>query len=219
MQYNKELKSEVLRERSSIGDGEYEVAYNRALETSKGKQPLVRQIVDEIDAWRNQFSNGATHATEEASKKIHADSERAAREELLSSSAELRTLTTLEKEAIELQRRAKEQEAKLNNWFTEWTGLPARAAAHREQLYAVEQQREALGDALDAEFAEAYTHLVKGSVQCAMKVDLLAAAIATRELRLMILDDIETDVNSEIQKVDARNKELSKLLGRPKLEL
>jgi hypothetical protein len=90
-------------------------------------------------------------------------------------SSELRTLTTLEKEAIELQRRAKEQEAKVNNWFTEWTGLPARAAAHREQLYGVEQQREALGDALDAQFEEAYTQLVKGNAQYAMKVDLLAA--------------------------------------------
>jgi hypothetical protein len=33
MTYNKELKAEVLRERACIGDGGYEVAYNRALET------------------------------------------------------------------------------------------------------------------------------------------------------------------------------------------
>jgi hypothetical protein len=224
MKPNTEIKAEVLRERSNCGVAEYEVVLNRATAANDGKHPTSKQIIAALDEWRSQFGAttspiGGTYATEETWKKIHADSERAAREELLSSSAELRTLTTLEQEAIELQRRAREQEAKLNNWFTEWTGLPARAASFREQLGAVAQQRETLGDALDAEFAEAYAALVRGNVQFTAKVNQLAATIVTRQLRLTILKGIEDEANAEIQKLDARNKELSKLLGRPKLEL
>ena len=66
-------------------------------------------------------------------KEVYQESEKKAREQLLSSSAELSTLTDLERKAAEFQRRAKEQEAKLNAIFSDWSGIPARAAAYRNR--------------------------------------------------------------------------------------
>jgi hypothetical protein len=225
MKINNELKNEVLRERTNCGMAEYEVVLNRATTANDGKTPTSPQIIEALDEWRKQFSLGTvsgaagTYATEETWKRIYAESEKAAREELLSSSEELRTLTALEKEAVELQRKARAQEEKLNAWFNEYSNLPNKALSANDRLARVSEERKALGGPLDAEFNEAYTALACGNLQFTAKVAQLTSTIATRELRLQILKRIEAEANAELAKLEVRNKELAKLLGRPRHKL
>ena len=224
MKHNEEIKAEVLRERSNCAVAEYEVCLARATEANNGKQPTSRQIVEALDDWRSRFGAtvsplGASYATEEAWRKVAADSEKAAREELLASSAELQSLNTLEKQALELQRQAKAQADKLAALFAEYSALPAKAASANEQLWKVTMEREALGEPLNAKFNEAYTALVGGNLQFTAVTAQIAATIATRELRLQILDGIEVDAENELARLEVRNRELAKLLGRAKLEL
>src|SRR5262249_4146412 len=194
MEYNEEIKKVVIRERPTVGDGEYEVCYNRVLEANNGKQPTSKQIIEALDDWRKPFTKGVSYASKEAWDAMYAQSERAARELLLQSSAEMKTLTALEKQAIELQRKAKEQEAKLNTWYAEFNGLPAKAAAYHTRLSVVTAQRNELDSAyLDVDFTAAYTALVGGNLAYTAKVDQLAARIATRDLRLSILKEIEAE--------------------------
>jgi hypothetical protein len=54
MDHNEEIKKEVTRERSSVGDGEYQVAYNAAIEANPKAEgaELIRAIINELDNWR-----------------------------------------------------------------------------------------------------------------------------------------------------------------------
>jgi len=224
MKPNAEIKAEVLRERSNCGVAEYEVCLTRATEANDGKQPTSKQIIEALDAWRTQHGAsvspfGSSYATEETWKKVAADSEKAARELLLESSAELQSLTAIEKQMFELQRQAKAQSDKLTAWFSEYSALPAKAAAANEQLGRIATERTALGDALDADFIDAYTALIRGDVQYTAKVAQLSATIVTRDIRLQVLDSLEVDAENALAKLEVRNKELAKLLGRPKLDL
>jgi hypothetical protein len=224
MKPNAEIKAEVLRERSNCGVAEYEVCLTRATEANDGKQPTSKQIIEALDAWRTQHGAtaspfGASYATEETWRKVVADSEKAAREELLASSAELQSLNALERQALELQRQAKAHADKLAALFNEYSSLPNKAASANERIWKVAVEREALGEPLETKFNEAYTKLVGGDLQFTAITAQYAATIATRELRLQILDGIEVDAENELAKLEVRNRELAKLLGRPKLEL
>jgi hypothetical protein len=134
-------------------------------------------------------------------------------------SAELQTLTSLEKEAVEIQRKAKIQEQKLNKLFSEWSGLPARAEAYRARIAEVAAQRKALGPELDLEFEVCYEQLVSGNLAFTAKTDALNARIATRDLRLKLLKGFESDAIAQLEKLDVRNCELSKVLACPKHRL
>ena len=212
------------RDRASALLAEFEVALNRAMEANDGNQPTARQIIEALDAWRTQHGAsvspfGSSFATEEAWKKIAEDSEKAARELLLESSAELQSLTAIEKQLFDLQRQAKAQEAKLSAWYSEYSALPGKAASVNEQLGRIAAERTALGDALDGEFIDAYKALIADDVQYTAKVAQLSATIVTRDIRLSILDTLEADAKSELAKLDVRDKQLAKLLGRPRHEL
>jgi hypothetical protein len=224
MKLNTEIKAEVLRARTNCGLAEYEVCLTRAAEANGGEQPTSKQIIEALDAWRTQHGAsvspfGSSFATEEAWRKIAEDSEKAARELLLESSAELQSLTAIEKQLFDLQRQAKAQEDRLNAWFSEYSSLPAKAANANDRIWKATAEREALGEPLEAKFNEAYTKLVEGDLQYTNITAQYAATIATREFRLRILDAMKVDAENELAKLEVRNRELAKLLGRPKLDL
>jgi hypothetical protein len=147
MEYSEEIKKELLRERSSCGNAEFEIAYGRALEANNGKRPTSKQIVDALDAWRAPFANETGIASVLKSKEqwqeIYNASEKAARAELLQSSDELRTLNEPEARALEAQRQAAAQEQKLQGFWAEFQGLPSKANAYNERLSAIDAQRNA----------------------------------------------------------------------------
>jgi hypothetical protein len=66
----------------------------------------------------------------------------------------LKTLNDLEARALELQRQAAAQEARLQGFWYEFQGLPSKAQSYTDRLSAVEQQRNELA-ILDLAFEEA----------------------------------------------------------------
>jgi hypothetical protein len=152
-------------------------------------------------------------------KEVYQESEKKAREQLLSSSAELSTLTDLERKAAEFQRRAKEQEAKLNAIFSDWSGIPARAAAYRNRLDAIAAHRASLSPELQLQFEQALEGLISGDTRYVAVCDMLASRFYSRDLRLRLLDGFQNEAEQELQKLERRNADLSKTLGRPKHKL
>ena len=138
---------------------------------------------------------------------------------MLESSKDLAELNALEAQQREIQRKAKAQAAKLEAAFAEWSGLPAKTITYRNRLAAVEAERTYLTVTLDIDFEASYLKVLSGDQQHAVGTDLLAARIATRDMRLAILKGVEAEANADLAKLDKKNVELSKTLGRPRHKL
>jgi len=72
---------------------------------------------------------------------------------------------------------------------------------------------------LDAQFESNYRGYIEGAHHDVVSLDVLAARILSRDMRLSIISNIETETSAELQRLDKRNAELSKILGRPRHNL
>ena len=77
-----------------------------------------------------------------------------------------------------------------------------------------------LGDNIIADLKATYRKLVlETDNRLVMETDVLGGRLASIELRRQVLDDIEKEVNGELEKLQKRNSELSKILGCPRHNL
>src|ERR1700730_11627912 len=91
------LKTNVGIRRSQIGQSEFAICLRKAREKNPdaGDAQLVSLITDEIDARWLAFANGESNLKTEQWKRVHSESEAAARDELLKDSTGLKRVTEL----------------------------------------------------------------------------------------------------------------------------
>jgi hypothetical protein len=210
---------------NSVGAAEFELAYQKAIEYTTTAYALSKAIDKEIGKFRDTLLGSGTIGTiamsADAWNQHYQAADRKAREVLMSSSAEIRTLDELEAQALEAQRKANQKRAELEALYSEFVSLPARAANLTEKLENIQAIRTTLNlEALKAQFSELYRlPAIDGARQYTADVESVAAIISTVDLRLAVLADSETKLATEFEKLEARNKVLAKLLGRPKNQL
>jgi hypothetical protein len=212
---NPELKKAISNEISYLGESELVLGYNRA-ETKD-----VKSIVAEIQSHRTQFENNrvssigcAAFASQETWRSITEASEQAARDILLEGSDLLSEATELTRKADEARRIAEEKSRFLQASWTEFQSLPGKAERSTSQLANLKAEREKLDlSKLNADFSDHYKKLLAGATQDNLVLALHAGVIATRELRLEVIGQLERDLEKELAELRAKSKTLARKLG------
>jgi hypothetical protein len=235
----KELKRELSIQFGTLGDGEFELAVQTATETSKNIDEFRRNLIAAIESHR-QSVTGPNRGlasfeirTEQAWKELYQRFEEQARRELLSSSAEIKTLNKLQADALKAQQAAQAKEAEINRLFSEFSQLPDRAKQLTDRLASLTAAREQLAEErLTATFIDSYrdalscaptignvTQLRQMYAAAEQQAQAYAALVATRIMRLGIIDEAEADLNAQLAKLRDANQRLAKQLGRPRHQL
>jgi hypothetical protein len=213
---------DVSRQRPNLGPSEFGRAFNVAMLAYDGNNvALTREILKEVDAFRARHTPGYTtlsggvYGTSDFWAKVHATSEAEAKRELLSGSAELAELDSLESAATKAKAKADAKTAELNAAFAEWNALPDRAARLQHQLTNCGLERTVLDEASLVERIKSNYRewLQTGNQGRKVDADYWSAVLASRTLKVQVIDELETQLRSELKTLDKRNVELSKVLN------
>jgi hypothetical protein len=118
-----------------LGKNEYQRAVRIAVEDYDGdNQKVTKAILSQIELHRKRFSNGSTMETTEFWKKVAADADRSAQEELLAGSPQLAELNKLESEADAAKSKAERKAKELDGLWSEFQSLPGKAERARAKL-------------------------------------------------------------------------------------
>jgi hypothetical protein len=135
---DQELRKALNLKFSHLRDSEAALAFNKAPEKTEAA------ISEQIELHRRPHAEGrvssigsAVFASTDTWKAIAADSEKAARSELLASSPEMAQLTELEAKALAATQAAAAKNAEVTRFFNEWQSLPAKIEAQKERLNVV----------------------------------------------------------------------------------
>jgi len=197
-------------------DAEYQLGYLNAAERTENA------IAEAIEAHRGPFAegrtvgvSGAVGATKEEWQAIARDSDKAAKAELLKSSAELNELQRLEKIAEEARKAAEAKERELNALWSEYSATPDRISAAQRELESI---RSAIADLelakLNQEFRRHFRAVIDGGITDPFAQVQMAAVIVTADLRREVLNEKAGGLEAQLVTLRRRNKELSKKLGR-----
>jgi hypothetical protein len=210
-----ELKREVALQVQYCGDSELALGYSRA------QIKTVASVVEEIQKFRAKYEAGkvsgiagATFASADNWKAIAAESEREARNILLGNSSLLSEVSDLEKKAAEAHRAAEQANRELEAVWNEYQTLPDKAAGINRRLVTLKADRESLDvEKLNADFREFYRAILEGALVDRMALVFQAGVIATRDLRLEVIGQLETKLQAELVELKARSKVVAKKLG------
>src|SRR6516162_1788316 len=209
---NNELKRTVGLRVLYMTDAEYQVGYLNAEEKTENS------IVEVIEQHRKPFTEGRTvgvsgaiGATKEQWQVIARDSDKAAKAELLKSSAELVELNRLEKIADEARKAAEAKERELNALWSEYSSLPDRISAAQRELESI---RSSIADLDPAKLNEAFKRhfraVIDGAITDPFAQVQMAAVIVTADLRREVLNEKAGELEAQLVALRKRNKELSK---------
>jgi hypothetical protein len=204
-----------------LGDSEYALALSRV------KTPDAAAIVEAIQQHRKQFEDGkitsigsATFAPAEQWKALAAESERAARNELLESSSELTEVNELERKAEEARQAADKANRELESAFGEFSRIPERADAIKLELDGIAKLLSELEiEKIEADFKQHYKAMLNGWTVDPFTQTTLAGLLVTCELRKECLNENAEALNKDLGELKARSKLLAKQLGQPKHQI
>ena len=160
------IKHEVDNQISYLGQSEFLLAVNRVEDASD-----VKTIVEFITEHRRQFeagrvtSNGcASFATKETYQAIAAESDAAAKRELLKSSALLFAVDALTRKAEEARKAAEAKERELNLLWQEYSALPNKISTAQRELDSINDALKDLDpEKLHNEFKRHFRLIIDGS--------------------------------------------------------
>jgi hypothetical protein len=210
------IKAEVEKQRANLGLAEFDRALNIALESFTGGDvpALTNRILDEVDALRSRFTNGSTQGTTAFWKEVAQQANECAKREILAGSEELAALAQLETEAQTATAKAKAKAAELDAQYRAFESLADNANRVNAKLAALKVEREGLDiNKLNAAFENHYRALLSGSTQDRIVLDLHAAVIASQNLRLSIINSMESELQFELRQLQEKNRRLAKTLN------
>jgi hypothetical protein len=213
--YNEELWREVSLQINYLGDSEYALAFSRA--ETKDTASIIEQIQKHRDGFEQGKTCGigsATFASVEQWKALAAESERAARNELLKNSSELAELDRLEKAALEAQEAADAKSRELQANWEQYNAIPDRIEALNVRLAQIASDLRSLETEKIAEdFKSHYRATLNGAIAQASWLDGIAALLVTAGLRKEVLGQLAGELERERAALTARRKVLAKRLG------
>ena len=213
---NNELKRTVALRVPYMTDAEYQLGYLNTTEKTENA------IVEAIEVYRKPFAegrtvgvSGAVGATKEQWQAIARDSDKAAKAELLKSSAELVELNRLEKIADEARKAAEAKERELNALWSEYSSLPDRISATQAELDSIRSSISDLDPAkLNEAFKRHFRAVIDGGITDLFAQVQMAAVIVTTDLRREVFNEKAGELEAQLIALRKRNKDLSKKLGR-----
>jgi hypothetical protein len=211
-------KTELLRVAANqfpkLSTSEFELAFRKASERNDELDMSMR-IDEEIEAHRQQFTQGATHMSEAGWNAAYKEADTAARAELLKTSAILSELSALEKRAVEAKQAAEAADRQLQALWSEFQGLPARATALIDRLTGIANARAEL-DSVETTFKATYRQILDGAIADPFALSFQASMITTANLRREVLSGLESELQDELKKLNERNAKVAKQLSQPK---
>jgi hypothetical protein len=211
---NQAIKNEVYNRVNRLGDNEWLLAYNKS--TNK----TATEIAELCEEFRKPFTDGrvasvgsAVFASPEAWQQIAAQSEAAAKRELLSGSSELAELDRLQKAATEATKAAEAKQAALSQAWREYNSIPDRVEAISTRLAEISAMIESLDMAkLEAEYKDAYRAVLNGALADRFALIFAASEITTAALKREVLNELSADLNKELTELKTRSKQIAKKL-------
>jgi hypothetical protein len=212
---NHELKKELNLKFNYLGDSEILLGYSKAATKD------VNTIAELIDAHRKRFEQGrianigsAVFATAEVWQAIAAESDRAARSELLASSPELAQLSDLEAKALAAKQAAEAKERELQALWSEFQALPVKADAINLRLAQISNDLRSLDvEKLAEDWKATYRSILGGGRIFPETLTELAMTMYTADLRREVLTKLADALEVELAELRKRNRQLCKQLG------
>jgi hypothetical protein len=120
----------------------------------------------------------------------------------------------LTRRATEAKQLADQKNRELQSLWNDFQSVPSKADAVKAKLASLQAERESLDiDKLNAAFADHYRALLAGTTQDRMALALHSGVIATRELRLAIIAELESELNAQLAGLKTRSKAFARKLG------
>jgi len=222
------IKQEVSKQHQQLSDSEFNRALGAALvDYTGGNTKLTVAISAEIETWRAKFTPGFTVIGGRIAgstafwQKVYRDAEDAAKRELLAGSRELAELDALQAEATAAKQKADAKNAQLNAVFAEFNGIPDKAARLQHQLTNCGLERELLSEVkLAAQIKSNYLEwLQTGNQNRKIDADFFCAVLTQRAIKVSVIDELETQLRSELKTLDKRNVELARTLNIKRYQL
>jgi hypothetical protein len=212
---NPELRREVALQIPYCGDNELALGYSRAqIKTANSVAAEIQKFRTKYEAGKVSSIGSATFSSADNWKAIAAESDREARSILLGNSSLLTEVSELQAKAAEAQRTAEQANRELEALWNEYQSLPDKAAAINRLLENLRLDRESLDvERLNADFRDFYRAILEGALVNRMALVFQAGAIATRDLRLEVIGQLETKLQAELAELKARSKVVAKKLG------
>jgi hypothetical protein len=213
-----EIRNHIGRLTPRLGANEWEAALKAALLQTGEPSEVSKLIADDINSRRLKFSQGTTYADERYWLDIYAQSEASAKAELRNGARSYKELLDLKAKAEEATRLAAEAERALEAMHTEYRDLAPRIESAQVRINDLTTVKTNLDRAnLEAGFAEYYkSSLDAGDAQSArawcLRANEQATALASREIRVRIIDELIAKLTSDIERMQTRSKELEQLL-------
>ena len=135
--------------------------------------------------------------------------------ELLAGSAQLAKLNDLQSASAAPKAKADAKTAELNRAFAEFNALPDKAARLQHQLTNCALEREVLDETnLIGKIKINYRKcIVTGNHGRKADADHFSAVLQSRPVKIEVLDDLESELRSQLKLLDRRNVELAKILA------
>jgi hypothetical protein len=212
---NPEIRREVANQINYLGDSELALGYSRA------QIKTVASVVEEIQKHRKQFEDGkvtsigsAAFASTQQWEALAAESERAARDILLGDSSLLSEVDELARKATEAKRLADEKNRELQSLWSDFRSIPEKEDRINAKLGNLRAERAGLAvEKLNTDFKELYGKILQGALVDHMALAYQATVIATRNLRLDVIAQLEGELNAQLAELKTRTKALARRLG------
>jgi chromosome segregation ATPase len=199
-----------------LGEAEFALALLRAAERNENA------IVEWLENWRKPFAegrtvglNGSVGATKEQWQAISRDSNKAAQNELLQDSPELKALKALEETARKAREVAEAKDRELTALWSELNGLPAHIEKATNELESISKSLAEL-DANKArdEYKRLFRAIIDGANADRFAVAFAATDLVTVELRREVLSEKSAELEERLAGLRKRQTALNrKLLG------
>ena len=122
----------------------------------------------------------------------------------------------LQADALEAQRLAQQKELELTRLSNEFKAIPEKAAKLTQRVESIRSTRAFLNDeaSLRADFKRQFRLQWQGNSMGRFDYTDTAVLLVTRNERMEVLAELETEATAELEKLHEDNKRLAKQLGR-----
>ncbi len=198
-----------------MGENEFDLALSRLEADTRN---IGRTLNEIVAAFRSETLKGPNLRHEAEWKQAYKHSDELALRELLRSSSTLANLDAKQAAARAAQAEADEISVELNKTWLEWNAIPGQAEKLGARLARIAGERALLkGADYDVAIKALYLHKIDPQAGVMMSGGLteVLAEKQLREIKLTILNELEVKLTGELKELRAKDKQLSKSLGKP----
>jgi hypothetical protein len=196
-----------------LGQFEYRLAISKL-----GANASLQDVIAAIEEHRAPFMRevggnigSSVMLSSSAWQKLANESDDAAKKILLSDSKAMRNVEDMISKAEVAAEVARKAQAEFDRLYAELDAIPAQKDALNLKLAQISNTRHDLAHAEEI-VKDLYAAALRGAIIERGALEMWSGLVATKQLRLDVLAEIESEVKAELVKVEAREKELRRQL-------